>query len=123
MGKIPGDIEKLGFEVAHIGINTAGDSQALAAAERFHFLFGWAVQSGKDSLYAEPKLEIMKNGGRGTHGHIAVATNDINAAQNYLESKGCVFAADSAKYNEQGKLIVIYLKDEIAGFAIHLLQK
>ena len=117
------DFAKLGFEIAHIGINTSDADTALATAEWFQTLFGWPVRTGKDSLYVGPKLEIMKSGGRGTHGHIAVATNDIETAKAYLESRGCLFAADSAKYDDQGKLIVIYFKVEIAGFAVHLLQK
>jgi 2-dehydro-3-deoxyphosphogluconate aldolase/(4S)-4-hydroxy-2-oxoglutarate aldolase len=113
----------MGFEVVHLGINAADHEKALAAAQWFGSLFGWPAQQGKDSIYAGPKLEIMKGSGRGTYGHIAVATNDIHAAQAYLEGKGCAFAADSAKYDHQGKMIVIYLKDEIAGFAVHLLQR
>ncbi len=116
-------LENINFEVVHLGINTPDNETALAAAKMFGALFGWQVEPGKDSIYAGPKLELMKGGSRGTCGHIAVAVNDIHGAKAYLESKGCAFAADSAKYDPEGKLIVIYLQDEIAGFAVHLLQR
>lgn len=116
-------LKKLDCKVVHLGVNTLNNEKALVAAECFGSLFGWTVKPGKDSIYAGPSLEFMKNGGRGTYGHIAVAVNDIHTAKAYLENKGCVFAADSAKYDAEGKLIVIYLQDEIAGFAVHLLQR
>lgn len=116
-------LENMNFEVVHLGINTTGDEMALAAAKMFGALFGWPVEPGKDSIYAGPRLEFMKSGGRGTHGHIAVAVDDIHAAKAYLENKGWAFAVDSAKYDAAGKLIVIYFQDEISGFAVHLLQK
>jgi 2-dehydro-3-deoxyphosphogluconate aldolase/(4S)-4-hydroxy-2-oxoglutarate aldolase len=123
MEKKLSDLAKMNFEVVHLGMNAPDHEKALEAAQWFEALFGWPVRPGKDSIYAEPKLEIMAGGGRGTYGHIAVATDDIYAARAYLEGKGCAFAADSAKYDAQGNLIVIYLKDEVAGFAVHLLQR
>ena len=116
-------LEKIGFEVVHLGINANDQKTALAVAQCFEMFFGWPVEQGTQSIYAGPKLEIMKGDGRGTHGHIAVAVNDIHEAKAYLERKGCTFRDESAKYDAEGNLIVIYLKDEIAGFAVHLLQR
>ena len=39
-----------------------------------------------------------------------------------LENRGVKFDYQSAKYDEQGNMIFIYLKDEIAGFAYHLVK-
>ena len=64
----------------------------------------------------------MKKPFRGTHGHLAIATNHIARAKWHLERKGYVFDEASAAIKE-GKLVAVYLKDEIAGFAVHLLQK
>ncbi|MBL7006330.1 MAG: VOC family protein [Spirochaetia bacterium] len=110
--------------IDHIGINCKDSSTALQNAELFNSLFDLGVTDGKDSVYAGPSIELMKNGiSRGTCGHIAVATNDIEKAKSLLESRGFEFDPDSSKYDSSGKLIVIYLKLEIGGFAIHLLQK
>ena len=64
----------------------------------------------------------MKVPFRGTHGHIAVACNSIKRARWHMERRGFVFDDESAIIRD-GKLRAIYLKDEIGGFAVHLLQK
>lgn len=113
---------ELGLKVVHFGVNCASGEEALKVAELFAHLFGLKIQDGNDSVYAGPMVELMKNSGRGTCGHIAIGTSDIFAAQKYLEKLGCKFASDSAKYNSDDRLVVIYLDQEIAGFAVHLLQ-
>ena len=41
----------------------------------------------------------------------------------YLEQKGAAINHASAKRNEDGSIYVIYLQNEIAGFAIQLINK
>lgn len=65
----------------------------------------------------------MKSPYLGKNGHIAVATNYIDRAVNYLSMKGVAFNEESAKRDAKGNLTAIYLKDEIGGFAVHLVQK
>jgi 2-dehydro-3-deoxyphosphogluconate aldolase/(4S)-4-hydroxy-2-oxoglutarate aldolase len=107
----------LGFDLAHIGINAEDGGEALLAAQAFSGMFGWAVKDGNSSAFAGPYIEMMKGAGRGSRGHIAVGVNSVLRAQSYLEGLGVKFleAAPGAK--------AVYLQDEIAGFAIHLLQK
>lgn len=112
-----------GFEVVHVGVNTADAEEASAAADLIGGIFGLEMADGKDSVFAGPRIELMKGGGRGIHGHIAVAVNDIHSAISFLESSGYELDHDAVKYNAEGQLILIYLKQEIAGFAFHLLQK
>jgi 2-dehydro-3-deoxyphosphogluconate aldolase/(4S)-4-hydroxy-2-oxoglutarate aldolase len=40
----------------------------------------------------------------------------------YLTNKGYLFDDETAKYDADGKLKAIYLKHEIGGFAVHLVQ-
>ena len=40
-----------------------------------------------------------------------------------LEKRGFVFDESSFKYDAKGNITVAYLKDEIAGFAVHFNQK
>jgi 2-dehydro-3-deoxyphosphogluconate aldolase/(4S)-4-hydroxy-2-oxoglutarate aldolase len=117
------DMKGFNFEVSHFGVNAATEGEALAEAGKFSELFGLQIADGKDSVYAGPRIELMKGQGRGTCGHIGIATDDIHEAMAYLVSLGCRFDPASSKYDEKGTLIVIYLKDEIAGFAVHLLQR
>ena len=113
----------LGFEVKHIGINTENEEEALKAAQLFQLAFGFDYAVGNSSIFAGSKaMEIMKKPGRGTHGHIAIGTNTIDRAIAHLKMQGWEFDEDS-RVVKNGKTIAIYLKQEFAGFAVHLVQK
>ncbi len=117
-------VEKmLGFSVAHIGINQPDQNSAESAAVRFAELFGFEQKHGNSSIFASAGIEIMKGAGLGASGHIAIKTNYINRAMAYLRCAGAEFDMGTAKYDEKGKLKAVYLKEEIGGFAIHLVQK
>ena len=75
------------------------------------------------SAFAGTGVELMYQPGLGTNGHIAIGTNFIERAVFYFESMGIKFDENSRKYNEKGELNAIYFRDEIAGFAFHLIQK
>ena len=112
----------LGLELKHIGINSGSPEQAMTDAKMLCHLLGWPVKDGNKSTFTGTAFEMMKLPFRGTHGHIAIATNYIERAKWHLERRGFAFDEESAGYKD-GKLLAIYLKDEIAGFAFHLLQK
>lgn len=120
-GGIP--TKEFGFEVIHIGINRSSAAEAQKCADLLLELFGFPETELSASIFSSPKIEIMKGKGAGTLGHIAVGTTDVAAAKRYLESKGVEFDESTSGYTEDGKLKVIYLKQEIAGFAFHLLLK
>ncbi len=112
----------LGFELAHVGINAQNETEAKKAAERFCFLFGWAVKPGSSSVFSGTAVEVMKEPFKGTNGHIAIRTNYIRRAVNYMSTVlGVEF--DEPKRDEKGMYKAIYLKEEIAGFAVHLVQR
>lgn len=114
----------LGFELAHVGVNAANEEEAMKAANRFAFIFGMPAKAGNSSIFAGKALEVMKTPYLGKNGHIAISTNYIVRAVNYLENVlGVEFDEASAKKDEKGNLKAIYLKEEIGGFAVHLVQK
>jgi 2-dehydro-3-deoxyphosphogluconate aldolase/(4S)-4-hydroxy-2-oxoglutarate aldolase len=113
----------LGFSLAHIGINAQNAEDALKAAGLFETLFGFTAKDGNSSVFAGDGVEIMKSPYLGRNGHIAIAVNSVLRAQAHLERRGVAFNSESAKTNAKGAVIAIYLKDEIAGFAVHLVQK
>ncbi len=114
----------LGFELAHVGINAENEEEALKAANRFAFLFGMPAKAGNSSVFAGSAVEVMKTPYLGKYGHIAIKTNYIDRAVNYMENVlGASFNAESAKYDAKGALKAIYLDEEIGGFAVHLVQK
>ena len=44
-------------------------------------------------------------------------------AASFLEEKGFSFDEESIKHFSDGRVLVIYAKEQIGGFAIHLMQK
>ena len=99
------------FEIVHVGVNCADEAQAIACAGQFEALFGLAPNPAKESADARftgTQIEWLKKPGRGTHGHIALATADLPAARAWLEQKGFAFDDDSVKFFPDGKPMVIY---------------
>jgi len=112
----------LGFELRHIGINANGDDEAEDVAGSFEKLFGFTKKVGGSSVFAGTAIEVMKKPYLGANGHIAIGTNYIERAVYHMELQGFEFDPETAKY-KNGKLVAIYLKGELGGFAVHLVQK
>ena len=115
--------QMLGFELRHVGINAADDTEADHVATSFEKLFGFTKNVGNSSIFAGTAIEVMKKPYLGANGHIAIQTNYIDRAVYHLEMQGFAFDMDTAKYDKSGKMIAVYFKDEIGGFAVHLVQK
>jgi 2-dehydro-3-deoxyphosphogluconate aldolase/(4S)-4-hydroxy-2-oxoglutarate aldolase len=113
----------LGFSLVHVGINGANESDALKTARLFESMFNFVPKAGTSSVFAGEGIEIMKSPYLGKNGHIAISTNSLKRSIAYLERKGFTFNADSVKKDARGIMTAIYLNDEIAGFAVHLVQK
>ena len=97
--------------------------KAAKTAETIANLLSMAVKVGNSSIFVGKKeFEIMKKPGRGTNGHIAILTNNVDRAIYHLSQRGVKFDMDS-KNVKDGKTIAIYFADEIAGFAFHLVQR
>ena len=112
-----------GFELMHVGINCANETEACSVADSFEKLFGFTARNGSSSVFAGSFIEAMKTPYLGSSGHIAVGCNDIERAIAYLEGIGTKVDMDTAKYDDAKKLKAVYLPGEIGGFAVHLVQK
>lgn len=112
----------LGFEMRHVGVNMADEASALELADTLNAMFGFEKKVGNSSVFSGTGFEIMKKMGRGTKGHIAIATNYIERAIYHLERRGFEFDKDSTVIKE-GRMKAIYFKGEFGGFAMHLVQK
>ena len=101
----------LGFELAHIGVNCADEGEAERTAKTLCALFGFEYKAGSSSIFAGKAVECMKKPGRGTHGHIAIATNSVDRAVYHLGRQGVEFLEDSRVADAKGKTKAIYVKD------------
>ena len=111
-----------GLKLEHIGINSGSPEKALADAKALCALTGLALKEGNSSVFAGSEYECMKKAGRGANGHIALSTPNLMRAKWHLEQRGVEFDEDSLTVRD-GRPAIVYMKNEIAGFAIHLLQK
>lgn len=108
----------LGLRVDHIGINTENEREAQAAAGLFADMFGMKEKAGNSSIFVgDNEIEIMKKMYLGKNGHIAVATHTLPRAIAYFRARGYEFLEETVTDK------AAYFKDEIAGFAIHLVQR
>ena len=113
----------LGFEIKHVGINCDNAEEAANVSEKLCRLLGLLPDDRAGATFVGTLVEVMKSPFRGACGHIAIGTSNPDRARAYLEKLGFEFDESSAKYDSAGRLNVIYLKDEIGGFAFHLAAK
>ena len=111
----------LGFEVAHIGINTPDADAAMDVCKAFNDAFDFNVKQGNSSNFASTGVEVMKTMFKGANGHIAIRTNKMIPAIAEMERRGYELDMDSVK--DKDNIKAVYFKKEIGGFAVHLLQK
>ncbi|MBN1649510.1 MAG: bifunctional 4-hydroxy-2-oxoglutarate aldolase/2-dehydro-3-deoxy-phosphogluconate aldolase [Spirochaetales bacterium] len=116
----------LGFELIHIGLNEESEKTARTTAELFASLFMFRKDENPGSIFmrseALSSIEVLKKMYLGTHGHMAIATDSIERAVAYLQSKG-IRMRDDTRNIANGRLKTVYLDLEISGFAVHLFQK
>lgn len=110
------------YTLVHIGINCKNEDQARKAAGIAGLLFGWEVTNRPASVYADSAMEFMKTTGYGAMGHIGIGTTDVVAAVEDLKSRGFSIRPGTEKYNQDGTLRLVYLQEEICGFALHLVK-
>jgi 2-dehydro-3-deoxyphosphogluconate aldolase/(4S)-4-hydroxy-2-oxoglutarate aldolase len=112
----------LGFELAHLGINSADAAKAAADVAELTRAFAFPVKDGASSTFVGTGFEIMKSVGFGAHGHLAISTLSIPRAAAYLKRKGIKTKPETAK-EKDGKVASVFIDLEVGGFALHLLQK
>ena len=109
-------VELFDLYVAHVGINATNPEEAEKIARQLSALMGIPTVEQPPSFFAGTLVEVMKNGGRGTNGHV----NNIPAAEKYFAERGLEVDETSRRLNPDGSTFLVYFKDEIAGFALHL---
>jgi 2-dehydro-3-deoxyphosphogluconate aldolase/(4S)-4-hydroxy-2-oxoglutarate aldolase len=114
----------LGLEFTHMGINNDNIEEAHKGAKLFELMFGLANRETSKSTFAGDAFEFMHQRGPGKCGHIGIRTHFVDRAIAYFERMGIAIDESSIVYDEKtGKPKFCYFKDEICGFAVHLVQK
>ena len=113
----------LGLTLAHVGINCADAQESERTAKAICGLFGFPYRAGGASNHAGSAVECTKAPGPGTHGHIAIAANNLDRAIYHLELRGVEFDRSTLKTDARGRAKAVYVAGEFGGFAIHLVQK
>ena len=113
----------LSFDLRHVGINCPNEEISSRTASQFEQIFGFPKEDRGGAYFAGDIIEVMKKPFYGTHGHIAISTASAESAAYYLEQAGVKLNWQSAGYNPDGRLRVVYLQEEIGGFAVHILQR
>lgn len=101
----------LGFEVAHIGINTPDADAAMDVCKAFNDAFDFNVKQGNSSNFASTGVEVMKTMFKGANGHIAIRTNKMIPAIAEMERRGYELDMDSVK--DKNNIKAVYFKNEI----------
>jgi 2-dehydro-3-deoxyphosphogluconate aldolase/(4S)-4-hydroxy-2-oxoglutarate aldolase len=113
----------LNIRLLHVGVNCGSGEVMRKSAEMLdRFLSFPQDVRGDAAIFSGGCLELLSTIGRGKNGHIALATSSPDRAVYHLERRGAKFDMNSAGYDADGSLKVIYFRDEIAGFAYHLLK-
>ena len=114
----------LGLEFVHMGINNECPEEAQRGAKLFELMFGMPLRETSKSIFAGEAFEFMTGKGPGKCGHIAIRTNFVDRAIAYFERMGFEIDMSTVTYDDKtGKAKFAYFKDEVCGFAIHLVQK
>ena len=111
----------LGFKLRHVGINPCGSTSS-EAADALANAFSFSSRATSKSLFVSEELEMMNEKGPGTHGHIAIETNNVDRAVYHLARRGVKVDMSTATYDANGAMKFVYLADEINGFAYHLVK-
>lgn len=112
----------LGFQIMHVGIN-GGPDDGEANARRLAEIFDMPYVPGGRSDFAGTAVECCKEAFPGEKGHIAIGTYSVERAVANLRARGVRMREEFKNTDAQGRLIAVYLEEEIGGFAIHLLKR
>lgn len=113
----------MGFAIHHVGINCENEAEAEQTAKMLCAIFGLKYKPGNSSIFAGTAVECMKKPYLGKNGHIAIGTHNVDRAIYHLGRQGVEFSEETRKTDGKGNTKAIYLKGELSGFAIHLVQK
>ena len=112
---------KITYRIKHVGLNNQNAEQAESLLKQLMYYFDLTPEKDSpEKVFAGDIFEVMKHPNRGKIGHIALQTEDVEAAMADLAGKGITFREETIRRDEQGKINFVYLTQEFGGYAFHL---
>ena len=111
------------FRLAHVGINSENSEEAKKIADLLCLVFDLKIRETGKAFFAGDYFECMKYQGAGRLGHISMECDDIHAAIAELAEKGFACDVENGIKRADGSLRMCYVKQDFAGFAIHITEK
>lgn len=111
------------YRIKHVGLNNPDNESAWEATNILCRVFDLEpLDETSTHIFAGDLFEVKKNYSRGKYGHIAMQTDDVEAAIEHLASKGIGILKDSVRRDKNGKITFVYLDldFEVCGFSFHL---
>ncbi|MDR0948827.1 MAG: bifunctional 4-hydroxy-2-oxoglutarate aldolase/2-dehydro-3-deoxy-phosphogluconate aldolase [Lachnospiraceae bacterium] len=114
----------LGFTLLRVALYTSDEQEAQSTAKRFGALFGLGITADGESVFAGNAFEMKKTSDSAIKGEFVIATNYLSRAKFYLETVlEAAFDEQATQYNQAGKGTALFLKEDIGGFLIKIVQK
>ena len=110
----------LQLSLGHVGLHVDSQTELAQTAQALASLFNLPLTQTPAAAFVGRLAEVTAAPTHGAKGHIAIAAADVARARYHLERRGYAFWEESAQYDETGRLKLIYLRNEMAGFAVHL---
>lgn len=112
-----------GFYLKHVGLNCKSEEECKQTCDA---ICKFAMVEPNDlggAVFTGTFFEVMKKPYLGTNGHIAIGCNFPHRAFDYLLRQGFEPDMSTAAYDDKGRIRIVYFKQEIAGFAFHIVSK
>ncbi len=114
----------LGFRLAHVGVNSPSAAEALNTARAFARLLRLPMCNDAPSgVFNGGAIDNRKSMYYGKNGHIGFTACSMTRALAWYRRNNVPIIEKSLSYDGSGIPACFYLADEIAGFAIHFMQR
>ena len=114
----------LHLHMGHIGVIARDMEDCTQSAQVLSDLL-LAEKTGNaagDAFMVGDFFEILVHNTNGERGHVCIRTNDVPRAAMYFRRMGIEFLEETAQYEADGTLRLIYCKDTWCGMGLHLLK-
>jgi len=109
-----------GISFAHVGMNNTDANAMEQSVGKFEKL-GMMAKRGNSSTFMDTSIEVMNKPFYGKNGHLGYKCFNVDRTMEYLRQFGFTPIEESIGRDAKG-IKVVYFKEEINGFAIHLLR-